>query len=120
MLNLNSIMIGTDQPKVLAEFYEEVFGRPADMTEDDWYGWQVGQVFLNVGKHDEVAGKAKESARIIVNFETTEVKGEFERLKKLGAPVVKAPYEMQGMWIATLSDPDGNYFQLVTPWEEQK
>jgi len=23
----------------------------------------------------------------------------------------------RGMWIATLSDPDGNYFQLTTPWE---
>jgi predicted enzyme related to lactoylglutathione lyase len=22
---------------------------------------------------------------------------------------------MEGAWIATLADPDGNYFQLVTP-----
>ena len=43
---------------------------------------------------------------------------EFERIKAIdGAKVVKEPYEMQGSWIATLSDPDGNYFQLMTPWE---
>lgn len=33
-------------------------------------------------------------------------------------PVVKEPYELQGMWIATFADPDGNYFQLMSPWEE--
>jgi hypothetical protein len=22
------------------------------------------------------------------------------------------------MWLATLADPDGNYFQLATPWED--
>jgi predicted enzyme related to lactoylglutathione lyase len=32
--------------------------------------------------------------------------------------VVKEPYELQGMWIATFADPDGNYFQLTSPWEE--
>jgi predicted enzyme related to lactoylglutathione lyase len=29
--------------------------------------------------------------------------------------VIKEPYEMEGGWIATLADPDGNYFQLVSP-----
>jgi predicted enzyme related to lactoylglutathione lyase len=49
------------------------------------------------------------------NFETTEVKEEFERIKAAGATVIREPYEMGGGWIATLADPDGNYFQLVTP-----
>ncbi len=38
-------------------------------------------------------------------------------MKAAGAVVIKEPYEMQGMWIATLADPDGNYFQLMSPWE---
>jgi predicted enzyme related to lactoylglutathione lyase len=25
---------------------------------------------------------------------------------------------MEGGWIATLADPDGNYFQLVSPMEQ--
>jgi predicted enzyme related to lactoylglutathione lyase len=36
-------------------------------------------------------------------------------MKAAGAVVIKEPYDMQGGWIATLADPDGNYFQLVTP-----
>lgn len=53
------------------------------------------------------------------NFETKEVKEEFARLKKAGAVVVKEPYDMGGAWIATLADPDGNFFQLMTPWESK-
>ena len=42
---------------------------------------------------------------------------EFKRIEKTGATVIKEPYEMQGAMIATFADPDGNYFQLMTPWE---
>ncbi|MCR4264527.1 MAG: hypothetical protein NUV98_07500 [Candidatus Roizmanbacteria bacterium] len=127
MLNLNSVMIGTSQVKVLAEFYEKVFGKAPDMQEGEWYGWSVGNTFISFGTHSEVKGKAKEPQRMIFNLETKEVKEEFERIKKLGATVIKEPYEMsseagsgsdgQGAWIATLADPDGNYFQLMTPWK---
>jgi predicted enzyme related to lactoylglutathione lyase len=114
--NFNSIMIGTRQPQVLAEFYEKVFNRPADMSEGGWYMWG-GNSALSIGEHSEVNGQAKEPARVILNFETKEVKEEFERIKSGNVTVVKEPYEMGGGWIATLADPDGNFVQLVTPWE---
>lgn len=118
MLNLNSVMIGTSQIKVMADFYEKVFGHPGDMVEDGWHGWSVGNAFLSIGSHSEVSGQSKEPQRVIFNFETKEVKEEFERIKDIeGAVVVKEPYEMGGAWIATIADPDGNYFQLMTPWE---
>jgi predicted enzyme related to lactoylglutathione lyase len=65
-----------------------------------------------------VKDQAKEPQRVILNFETREVTQEFERIKATGATVVKEPYELQGMSIATFADPDGNYFQLMSPWEE--
>jgi predicted enzyme related to lactoylglutathione lyase len=116
-LNLNSIMIGTSQPDALAKFYENVFGRPADMSEGGWSMWQSGNCALSIGEHSEVKGKAKEPSRIMLNLETRDVKGEFERLTKMSATVIKEPYEMGGGWIATLADPDGNFIQLMTPWE---
>jgi predicted enzyme related to lactoylglutathione lyase len=120
MLNLNSLMIGTMQPKVLAEFYQKVFDRPADIQEGNWYTWKVGSCFLSVGEHSEIEGSAKEPQRLIFNLETKEVKKEFERIKATGAKVIKEAYEMGGGWIATFSDPDGNYFQLMTPWESEQ
>lgn len=112
-------MIGSSQPKVMAEFYEKVFDRKADMVDGDWHGWSVGDCFLSIGSHSEVKEKSKEPARIMFTFETKEVKEEFERIKAVGATVIKAPYDMSGMWIATFADPDGNYFQLMSPWENK-
>ncbi len=117
MLNLNSVMIGTKQPKVMASFYEKVIGKPADMVDNDvgFFGWQAGSAFISVLEHSEMGGRTKDPGRVMFNFETMQVKEEFERIRALGGVVIKGPYEMEGAWIATLADPDGNYFQLVSP-----
>jgi predicted enzyme related to lactoylglutathione lyase len=123
MLHFNSIMIGTQQPKEMAAFYEKVFDKKPDMQDEGWAGWQVGSCYFNIGEHSEVKGSAKEPQRIIFNFETKEVEKEFARIKATGATVIKEPYSMEGMdgmLIATFSDPDGNYFQLMTPWENKE
>ncbi len=117
MLNLNSVMIGTRQPAVLAAFYEKVLGKPAGMVDEEngFWGWEVGSAYLSVLDHSEMGGNTKDPGRIMFNFETSQVKEEFERIKAAGATIIREPYEMGGGWIATLADPDGNYFQLVTP-----
>lgn len=123
MLNLASVMLGTEDPKKLSEFYEKILGKKADWNDGSWYGFQVGNTHLTIGEHSGVHGKAKEPQRIILNLETKEVKKEFERIKKTGAEVIKEPYnpgEAPEMWIATFADLDGNYFQLMSPWEEGK
>lgn len=119
MLNLNSVMIGTKQSGMLAAFYEKVLGKPADMvdSENGFFGWQVGAAYFSVLEHSEMGGKAKDPGRVLVNFETAQVKEEFERIKAGGCVVIQEPYEMGGGWIATLADPDGNYFQLITPMQ---
>jgi predicted enzyme related to lactoylglutathione lyase len=120
MLNLNSVMIGTKQLKALAAFYEKVLGKPAEMVDEQYgfYGWQAGASYFSLLDHSEMTGGTKDPGRIMFNFETTQVKEEFERIKAAGGKVIKEPYEMEGGWIATLADPDGNYFQLVTPMEQ--
>lgn len=118
MLNFNSILLSSDNPKEIITFYTTVFDKKPDWAEADWAGFQVGNGFFSVGPHDKVHGKSKQPERILFNFETKEVSQEFDRIKKLGAKVIAEPYEMEGMegmWIATFSDPDGNYFQLMSP-----
>lgn len=110
-------MVGTKQVKVLADFYESVFQKKPDMVEENWYGWMVGSCFFGVGDHSEMGGKAKDPGRMMFNLETEKVKEEFERIKNLGATVIKGPYQMGDAWIATFADPDGNYFQLMSPWK---
>ncbi len=86
MLNLNSVMIGTKQLTTLATFYEKVIGKPADMVDSEhgFYGWQVGSAYLSVLEHSEMGGSAKNPGRVMFNFETTQVREEFERIKAFG------------------------------------
>jgi predicted enzyme related to lactoylglutathione lyase len=118
-MNLNSILIGSEDPGRLSEYYTRLFGEPG-WNEPPYTGWMIGSGGLTVGPHDQVKGKNTEPGRIIWNIETPDVKGEFERLKAAGATVVTEPYNpsaAQEVLIATLSDPDGNYFQLVSPMD---
>lgn len=119
MLNLNSVMIGTLKFDELATFYEKVIGKPPELVEREngFVGWQVGNGYLGVLKHSEMGGNAKDPGRVILNFETAQVQEEFDRIKAFGGAVIRAPYKMGEGWIATLADPDGNYFQLMTPME---
>ena len=82
MLNLNSVMIGTKQPAALAAFYEKVLGKPADMVDRDngFWGWQVGSAYISVLDHSEMGGAVKDPGRVMFNFETPQVKEEFERV----------------------------------------
>lgn len=116
-MDFNSIMIGSADPGRLVEYYTRLFGEPA-MSDGGYTGWQLGTGFVTVGPHSEVSGRNPQPGRLIWNIETTDVKGEFERIKAAGAIVVREPYTFEGYpdsWIATLADPDDNYFQLMTP-----
>jgi predicted enzyme related to lactoylglutathione lyase len=118
LLKFNSLLLGTDNTEPLVAFYTSVLGKPT-MEDGGFTGWGEGGAFLTIGQHSEVHGKNADPARAIWFFETTDVKGEFDRIKGLGAQVIREPYEMQGgFWLATLADPDGNYFQLASPFDQ--
>lgn len=119
-MKLAAVMIGTDNPSRLGEFYEKVFG-PAGMRQGDWYGFDVGGNYFMVGSHSEVHGSSKEPQRVIVSFQSDDVAGDFEKVKSCGATVVAEPYlpdaeNNPNTWLATLADLDGNYIQLSSPW----
>src|SRR5256714_5672209 len=120
-MNLNGLLIGSEIPQRLVEYYTKLFGKP-NWDEGGYFGWRIGTGSMTVGPHDQVKGKNETPGRVIWNIETPDVKGEFEKLKAAGATVVKAPYGMgeapgQEMLISTFADPDNNYFQLMSPME---
>jgi len=117
-MNFNNILIGSADPQRLVDYYTKLFGKPT-MEDGGYTGWLIGSGFVAVGPHSEVSGKNQQPGRLIWNIETPDVKGEFDRMKAAGAIVVREPYEFEGApgsAIATLADPDDNYFQLTTPY----
>lgn len=120
-MNLNGVMLGSEDPKKLSDFYTQVLGKPIWDDGGNWKGWKLGKGEMAIGPHSDVKGKNQSPGRIMVTFTCDDVKVEFERIKKLGAEVVAEPYQpdqAQGMWLSTFADPDGNYFQISTPWAE--
>jgi predicted enzyme related to lactoylglutathione lyase len=116
-VDFNSILIGSAEPQRLVDYYTKIFGKPG-MSDGGYTGWQLGSGFVTVGPHDEVTGKNAHPGRLIWNIETPDVKAEFDRMKAAGAIVVREPYSFEGYpdsLIATLADPDDNYFQLTSP-----
>ncbi len=116
MLKLTSVLISSSNATSLRSFYEQVF----QTAPDEMMGWDLNGVYFVILDHSEIHGSSKEGARVMFNLETPDVQAEFDRIKAIeGVEVVKEPYQMEEWdgWIATLADPEGNYFQLMSPWE---
>lgn len=121
-MKVSGIMVGSNQPKVLGEFYTKILGKPM-WQQDDWYGYGDENSSMMIGAHSEVKGNNKEPGRHIIFISCSDVKAEFEKVVKAANPkVVAKPYQPDpkagDMWLATFEDPDGNYVQLATPWKE--
>jgi predicted enzyme related to lactoylglutathione lyase len=120
-MKFNSILIGSEDAPRLAAYYTKLFGEPG-WNQGGYVGWLIGAGGVTIGPHDQVHGKNAAPGRLIWNIESEDVQADFERLKAAGAIVVREPYrfdELEGgdAQIATLSDSDDNYFQLVSPME---
>jgi predicted enzyme related to lactoylglutathione lyase len=117
-VNFNNILIGSENPQRLVDYYTKLLGEPT-MADGGYTGWLIGSGFVSIGAHDQVKGPNTSPGRIIWNIETPDVKAEFERMRDAGAIVVREPYGFDGLpediQVATLADPDDNYFQLVSP-----
>lgn len=121
-MKLSGVMLGSDQPAKLAEFYTKILGEPG-WHDGDWYGYQPeGGANLMIGSHSEVHGQSKNPERIMVSFDVDDVKTAFEKAKTAGGKVIAEPYppdpKNADMLLATLADPDGNYIQLARPWQD--
>jgi predicted enzyme related to lactoylglutathione lyase len=118
-MDLNNIMIGSEDPQPLVDFYTKIFGEPG-WSEGGYTGWRIGSGGLMIGPHDQVKGKNAHPGRLIWNLETDDVRGEFDRISATGATVIQEPYSPSAdgapdILLCTFADPDDNYFQLATP-----
>ena len=116
-MNFNSILIGSENPQRLVDYYTKLFGEPT-FADGGYSGWQLGSGWITIGPHDQVTGGNPQPGRLIWNIESASVQADFDRLVAAGAIVVREPYSMNDEdpgRIATLADPDDNYFQLMSP-----
>ena len=68
-MDLNNILIGSEKPEALVEFYTKVLGAPI-FSDAGYTAWQIGTGYVAVGPHSEVKGKNTTPGRLIWNITT--------------------------------------------------
>lgn len=106
---LGSILLGSTDPDRLRAWYADVFATAAD--EDGFL--HFGGVGVLVDGRDDVADRAAEPGRVIVNFHVDDARATAQRLEEAGANILVGP-EWRGVaWFVTAEDPDGNLLQAI-------
>ena len=107
------VNVTSEQPDELKRFYRDVVGlQPnTDMGEG---AFMAGPTPFLIDGHSEIHGKAKEPARVLLNFFVDDLNAEQKRLEGQGVKFIRtAGKEYWGGTISTFLDPDGNYCQLM-------
>lgn len=108
---IGSILLASTNPARLRDWYE----RALEVSADHDGFLSFGEVDVLIDGRDDVADRAVEPARVIINVHVADAKQTARRLEELGASWV-APLEYRegaGAWFGTVLDPDGNYLQII-------
>jgi predicted enzyme related to lactoylglutathione lyase len=112
-VNSFNINLTSDDPRRLIEFYRDVVQLPLNEQMGEG-AFDVGGAALLIDGHSEVSGRAKEPARVLINFFVDDLAAEQQRLEQRGVQFIRtAGREYWGGVISTFLDPDGNYLQLI-------
>lgn len=109
-ITLGSVIISTaDKPRLVA-FYRDVLGLAAVSPGKV----QSAGIIIHPARHSAIAGPPAEPHRIMLTFETPDIRAAAADLQARGVIFVRPPQqEAWGGWVATFRDPDGNYLQLM-------
>lgn len=108
---IGSIPLAGTDPARLRAWYERAFGVVPD--GDGFY--RLGGVDLLIDGRDDIAARAAEPARVIINLNVPDARAAARHLDAMGVTwLAELEYrERHGPWFGTVIDPDGNYVQII-------
>ena len=113
--DIAGVVFWTDNLDEMVRFYQDVLGLSLHSHHGDFVAFELRPgVRLNLGRHNQVHGKAQDPYRIMVHLKVDDIHAVATRLKDQGAVFLRDPeQESWGGWVATFQDPDGNILQLL-------
>lgn len=107
------INITSEHSERLGTWYRDVLQLPRAEEMGEW-AFRAGPLELIIDGHSETRGATSEPSRVLINLLVSDIAAERARLGAAGVSFVREPdREPWGGVIATMTDPDGNYVQLV-------
>jgi uncharacterized glyoxalase superfamily protein PhnB len=125
------ILIWSENPDKLMEFYRDVMGleftTKTDIPATEGLAADYGYEFVLtakgdkvwIGHHRKVKGYSAEPLRIMHNLYTDDVQAWYEKVKAAGCTIlqepIKAPFYSDKLpwYVSTFSDPEGNTWQFM-------
>ena len=112
-VNTFNINLTSADPERLRAFYRDVVGLDPHPVVSP-AGFMAGGVGFVIDGHSATEGQAKDPTRLMFNFGVDDIHAEQARLEASGVRFVRpATREPWGGFMATFTDPDGNYAQLI-------
>lgn len=106
---IGSLLIGTDQLETMKSWYRRAFSP----KENEMGAFEFGDFQLFIEEHSEVSGPNVDGARFIINLDVTDCRGLGKHLRDLDSKFIRAVEQEPFGLIATVTDPDGNYVQII-------
>lgn len=119
--HLGGIVLGSTDPEGLWEWYRTAFA-PGAERDGEMLGLELGGTYLIFESRDDVAAKAAEPGRLLVNYEVDDIRAAEKHLDEtLNVRWIRPVTDMGGdIFLATLEDRDGNYVQLYQEQEQEQ
>ena len=107
--DLGSVLLASTDVKRLRGWYEKAF----DVAPNPDGFLEFGGVSVLIDARDDVADRAAEPERVILNFHVDDARARAAHLDSLGVTWV-VPLQYRGdAWFGTLLDHDGNLIQII-------
>lgn len=113
-----SVIIWSENHEKLAKWYEDVLGftvrEVTTHPDDSCIGFDFGDTYFSIGRHDKVHGKNQDPYRIMVGFPVSSVSAAYEELKDKDVTWIAKPFlaPTGATWCMTIADPEGNILQF--------
>src|SRR5690349_21609334 len=91
-MKLSGVMLNSEDPKKLAEFYTKILGKPG-WEQEGMYGYGNSGNNIFIMAHSEVKGSNTMPARIMLSFAVADTQKEFDKVKAAGGKVIAEPYQ---------------------------
>lgn len=111
------VILVSDEPERLAEFYAGALGIRFEREEHDdletHFGADIGEVHFGIHPPANFKRAAPGDASTVVAFNVASLDETRSRLSALGAEQVQEPHDEGFGPVASYLDPDGNQFEIV-------
>ena len=114
---ISGVILVSESPEHLAEFYRDVLGVPLETEEHEHtlahWGCDLGDIHFAIHSIDDFPDKQAGVGSVKLAFNVFDIQAVAERLTKAGLTLLYPPKDTGFFWSTAVQDPDGNFVEFT-------